>query len=78
MKFKIEISGVTFLFGPTEIERLIDLIADGEMLTTKWKGAGKPNVTEIEPVDCGNLKLTPMPQAEYDTLKLATKLNSEN
>lgn len=75
MKYKIEIGGMPVLLNATQVEQLVEIMADSECLMRNWQ-AGK-DAYDIKPVDFDNLSLKPMTQATYDTLKLATKLNAE-
>lgn len=73
MRFKVEVGGITALFDAYTLERLIELMADNDCYVRNWSSSATQQY-EIKPVDIENLKVTAMPQATYDTLKLATKL----
>lgn len=75
MKYKIEIGGVVTVLDAATVERLIEMVADCECVQRQWSSSA--NTYEIKPVEVENVKLTPMTQAAYDTLKLTTKLNAE-
>ena len=75
MKYKIEVGGAVMVLDAATVERLIEMMADCECITRNWSTQG--NAYEIKLVEVENIKLTAMPQANYDALKLVTKLNSE-
>lgn len=75
MKFKIEIGGVVTVLDAATVERLIEMVADCEYQYRNW-AVGK-EMYEIKAVEVEQIKIVPMTQAAYDTLKLTAKLNAE-
>lgn len=74
MKFVFNINNRKFVLDADAAEDLIEILARAEQIDSKWMGAGKGSVDVLthQPMS-GFMMMSPLPEAEYNVLKLVTE-----
>jgi len=77
MKFVFNINNRRFILDADGAEELISVLARAEQIDSKWLGAGKGSVDILtrQPLS-GFMMLSPLPEDEYNMLKLVTDSQS--
>lgn len=77
MKFVFNINNRRFILDADGADAIVNILARAEQIDSKWLGAGKGSVDILtrQPM-AGFMMLSPLPEDEYNMLKLVTDSQS--
>jgi hypothetical protein len=77
MKFVFNINNRRFILDADGADAIVSVLARAEQIDSKWLGAGKGSVDILarQPMS-GFMMLSPLPEDEYNMLKLVTDSQS--
>lgn len=81
MKLIVKVQDVSFILTPDQVSSIVAVIADAQVLTTKYLGSSVPEAARwkklITPVVMDDVKFAAMDDVSYGALQLVSKLHFE-